>query len=58
MAARNFWVSRSTSLDGASSEDLWDTVKEAGMDSDARRFFTMDVQVSHLTTVSLSVSCT
>ena len=36
-----------------------ETVKEAGMDSsDAKPFFTMDVQVSHLTTVYLLVSCT
>ena len=37
MAARNLGIHIATPVfDGASSEDLWDTVKEAGMDSDAK----------------------
>ena len=42
-------------FDGASSEDLWDTVKEAGMDSDAKTIYTMVVLVNHLITVSVGV---
>ncbi len=57
MAARSRYHITTPVFDGASSEDLWDTVKEAGMDSDARAFFTLDVQVSQQPT-SLSVSCT
>jgi len=53
MAARNLGIHIATPVfDGASSDDLWDTVREAGMDSDAKTV------VSHLTTVYLSVSCT
>ena len=59
MAARNLGIHIATPVfDGASSEDLWDTVKEAGMDSDAKTILTMDGLVSRLTTVFLSVSCT
>ena len=37
MAARNLGIHIATPVfDGASSEDLWDTVREAGMDSDAK----------------------
>ena len=37
MAARNLGIYIATPVfDGASSEDLWDTVREAGMDSDAK----------------------
>jgi DNA-directed RNA polymerase subunit beta len=37
MAARNLGIHIATPVfDGASSEDLWSTVKEAGMDSDAK----------------------
>ena len=37
MAARNLGIRIATPVfDGASSEDLWDTVREAGMDSDAK----------------------
>ena len=37
MAARTLGIHIATPVfDGASSEDLWDTVKEAGMDSDAK----------------------
>ena len=37
MAARNLGIHIATPVfDGASSEDLWDTVDEAGMDSDAK----------------------
>ena len=37
LAARNLGIHIATPVfDGASSEDLWDTVKEAGMDSDAK----------------------
>ncbi len=52
MAARNLGIHRDTSsLMEQSSEDLWDTVKEAGMDKDAKTILTMDVLVSRLTTV-------
>ena len=38
MAARNLGIHIATPVfDGASSEDLWDTVREAGMDSDAKK---------------------
>ena len=37
MAARNLGIHIATPVfDGATSEDLWDTVREAGMDSDAK----------------------
>ena len=37
MAARNLGIHIATPVfDGASSEDLWETVREAGMDSDAK----------------------
>ncbi len=37
MAARNLGIHIATPVfDGASSDDLWDTVREAGMDSDAK----------------------
>ena len=37
MAARNLGIHIATPVfDGASSEDLWDTVREAGMESDAK----------------------
>ena len=60
MAARNLGIHIATPVfDGASSEDLWDTVKEAGMDSDAKTIL-YDGRTGEpfLTTVSLSVSCT
>ncbi len=50
MATRNLGIHIATPVfdERSSEKDLWDTVKEASMDSDARPFFTMDVQVSHL----------
>ena len=59
MAARTLGIHIATPVfDGASSEDLWSTVKEAGMDSDAKQSFTMDVLGNRLITVFLLELCT
>ena len=38
-------------------EDVWETIEEAGMARDGKPFYMMDVQVNHLITVFLLVSC-
>ena len=47
MAAHNLGIHIATPVfDGASSDDLWDTVREAGMDSDAKTILMMVVRAS------------
>ena len=58
MAARQLGIHVATPVfDGATDEDVWETVREAGMASDAKTVLTMDVQVNHLITVFPLVSC-
>ena len=58
MAARYLGIHvASPVFDGATEEDVWETIEEAGMARDAKTFFMMDVQVNHLITVFLLVSC-
>ncbi len=59
MAARTLGIHIATPVfDGASDEDIWDTVKEAGMADDAKTVLYDDVLVNHLITEFQSVSVT
>ena len=58
MAARQLGIHVATPVfDGATDEDVWETVREAVWLAMLKQFFTMDVQVNHLITVFPLVSC-
>ena len=58
MAARYLGIHvASPVFDGATEEDVWETIEEAGMDQMVKLFYMMEEQVNHLITVFLLGLC-